>query len=366
MVKKYIQTAGPWITEKEIRYVNDAVTNGWYENWNHYIKLFESSFAKYIGTSFSLATSSCTGALHLIFKGLNIGPGDEVIIPETTWVATAAAVTYVGAKPVFVDVDPQSYTIDPEKISEKISDNTRVIVPVHLYGHPAEMGPILEIAEDKKIFVVEDAAPSIGAEYKGKKTGSFGDAAAFSFQGAKLLVTGEGGMVVSNNSDLFKHISSIADQGRNPDKTFWIDEIGLKYKMSNMQAALGLAQLERIDELIAKKRLIHEWYSQYLKGCNLVSLSQEKNWAKGIHWMPSLIFDRAVPLCRDEIQARLEEKNIGTRPIFPPLSHFSMFKKQHSPVAEFIYERGINLPSAMNLEEEDIKYVCEAISSIIE
>lgn len=358
---KIIQTAGPSITKKEIDYVLDAVKNGWYENWNGYLNKFEKKFSEYIGTNHAIPTSSCTGALHLSLAASGIKKGDEVIVPETSWVATAAVVTYVQAKPIFVDIDPDSFTINPDCIEAAITRKTKAILPVHLYGHPADMDPVRDIAHDHDLLVIEDAAPSIGAEYKGRKTGTLGDVAGFSFQGAKLMVTGEGGMLVTSDETIFEKAASLANQGRDPTIPFQINEIGYKYKMSNIQAALGLAQLERIDELIDKKRQIFNWYFSRLSEIPGIQMSMEKKWAHSIHWMTSIIISNNISIKREVLQSKLLEKRIDTRPFFPPMSSFPMFKKVDHPVAEFVGKRGINLPSALNLTENQVNYVCDEL-----
>lgn len=364
-MSKLIQTAGPSITQKEIDYVLDAVENGWYENWNGYITEFEEEFAKYIGTEYAIATSSCTGALHLALSSLNLKKGDEVIVPDTTWVATANVVKYVNATPVFADVEKDSWTISPESIHDRISTKTKAIIPVHLYGHPTNMDPIMEIADENDLHVIEDAAPAIGAKYKGKKMGNFGDLAAFSFQGAKLMVTGEGGMLVTNDEKIYEKISLLANQGRDPEKDFWIVETGFKYKISNIQAALGLAQLERINELIDMKTNIHKWYNKGLQHPD-IQISIEKEWAKSIHWMNSIILDKSLNIDREKFRTTLLEKCIDTRPIFPPISKFPMFKTYSNPNSEYLYKRGINLPSALNVTKADVKYICENIIGIVD
>lgn len=360
-----IQTAGPSISQKEVDYVLDAVKNGWYENWSGYINKFEEEFAKYIGTKYAISTSSCTGALHLILASLRIRKGDEVIVPDTTWVATANVVKYVNAEPVFVDVDRDTYTMSHESLENAITDKTKAIIPVHLYGHPANMDPIMEIANEYGLYIIEDAAPSIGAEYKGKKVGTFGDAAAFSFQGAKLMVTGEGGMLVTDDDDIYDIAASIANQGRDPHIDFWIREIGLKYKMSNLQAALGLAQLERIDDLIEKKKKIYSWYKNCLSEIEGLQLSIEKEWAKSIHWMTSLVINDSINIEREYLRKKLLEARIDTRPLFPPISQFPMFNNYNNPNSEFLYRRGINLPSALNLTEKDVNFVSKNIIKIV-
>ena len=365
-MRRIVQTAGPFITQKEIDYVLDAVKNGWYENWSGYINKFEKKFAEYIGTKYAIATSSCTGAMHLALAALHVKEEDEVIVPESTWVATAAVVTYLGATPVFVDVDKDTWTIDVGSIKKAINQRTKGIIPVHMYGHPADMDKIKEIAEENDLFILEDAAPSIGSEYKGKKTGGLGDAGAFSFQGAKLLVTGEGGMLVTNDDKIYERASFLANQGRDANIHFLIHEIGYKYKMSNIQAALGLAQLERIDELIQKKRQIYGWYKARLEGKKGIRLNAEKEWAKSNHWMTSIVLENSISIEREVLTEKLKEKNIDTRPIFPPVSGFPMFKKATNPVAEFVGRRGINLPSAFRTTKEEVDFVSESILELIE
>lgn len=364
--EKLILTAGPSITDKEISYVNDAITNGWNENWNKYIVKFEESFAKYIGVKYAMTTSSCTGAMHLALKALGVKEGDEVLVPEITWVATASVVTYVGAKPVFVDVENDTWCMDPKSVKSSITSRTKAIMPVHLYGHPADMDEITEIANHHNLYVLEDAAPSLGAEYKGKKTGSLGNASAFSFQGAKIATTGEGGIFLTDDSDLFKRVVKLGDHGRSLTKALWNDEVGHKYKMSNIQAALGLAQLERIEELVAKKRQIFSWYANHLKEIDGVSLNVERQGYHNIYWMTTMILDKDFGITRDDLITKLKKWNIDSRPVFYPLSHFPMFEKRQNKNAERLSSRGINLPSGHNLMKDDVEYICEVIKIILE
>ncbi len=274
--QKRILTAGPTISQREIDYVVDAVTNGWNEHWSDYLVRFEQSFAQYVGTRFALATSSCTGALHLALLALGVGPGDEVIVPEVTWVATASAVSYAGATAVPVDVDPTTWCMDPASAERAITPRTKAIIPVHLYGHPTDMRAIRALADEHGLKVLEDAAPALGAEIEGRKAGSFGDVACFSFQGAKIMTCGEGGMLVTSDEALFERAKFLNDHGRDPRRPFVIAEFGYKYKMSNLQAALGLAQLERIEEMIAKRRLIYQWYRRRLGGTADLAMNVER------------------------------------------------------------------------------------------
>lgn len=364
--KETILTAGPFISSREVAYINNAVRFGWNNQWNKYLTMFEKAFAEYVGVKYAIATSSGTGALHIALLSLGIGPGDEVIVPDLTWVATGQVVNYVGATPIFADVQKDTWCLDPVSFKEKISKRTKAVIPVHLYGHPAQMDEIMKIAKGNKLFVIEDAAPSIGAEFKDKRTGSFGDFAMFSFQGAKLTVTGEGGILLTDSDDFYARAHKIWDQGRRPG-TFWIDEVGWKYKMSNIQAALGLGQLEHVEQLIAAKRQIFSWYQEFLGDCKDVALAKEADWAKSIYWMSSILLSPGASLGRDQLIAELRKLNIDTRPVFPAISQYTFWPKKQKPQlnALDIGTRGINLPSGVCLRREEIKYVSEAIKKVL-
>jgi perosamine synthetase len=367
MTLKTILTAGPSIAQKEIDYVLDAVSHGWNQNWDGYLKRFERSFADYVGTRFALSSSSCTGALHLALRGLGVGPGDEVIVPEVSWVATASAVTYTGATPVFVDIEPDTWCMSFASTARAITNRTKAMIPVHLYGHPADMAALLCLARGHGLKVLEDAAPALGAEVIGAKVGGLGDIAAFSFQGAKIMTTGEGGMLVTNDEALFDRVKFLGDHGRDTHIPFQIAEVGYKYKMSNLQAALGLAQLERIEELVAKKRLIYSWYRLRLGGIPGLTLNAERLWARNIFWMTSIVLAEGIGITRDEVIAALKQRHIDSRPFFPPMSSFPMFQNRASanPVAYRVSRQGINLPSGHNLTEEDVDRVCSALRDIL-
>lgn len=362
---KLILTAGPSITHKEISYVTDAITNGWNENWNSYITRFEDEFAKYINIDNAITTSSCTGALHLGLLGLGIGPGDEVIVPEITWVATASAVNYVGATPVFCDIEEDSWCMDVKSAESLITSKTKAIFPVHLYGHPANMPKVMNLAKKYNLKVIEDAAPSIGAEINGKKTGSFGDVAGFSFQGAKLLVSGEGGMLVTNNNNIFDRVKSLGDHGRDPAQPFAAVEIGYKYKMSNLQAALGLAQLERVEELVDRKREINHIYHTLLSNNSHIKTTSELEGCKSIHWMTSVELIGASYEERTVFMKQLKDHLIDSRPVFSPMSSLPMYDaNKNNSVAYRIGASAVNLPSGHNLKQKEIEYICEVINNI--
>jgi perosamine synthetase len=266
--------SGPSITQKEIDYVTDAVTNAWYGNANIYHDRFEKAFADYLGVRYAVSLPSCTSAIHLALLALGVGPGDEVIVPDATWIASAAPITYVGATPVFADIDRRTWCLSGETLAAAITPRTKAVIIVDLYGNMPEMNSLLEVARAHGLAVVEDAAEAAGAEYEGRRAGSFGDAGVFSFHGSKTLTTGEGGMLVTDDESLFRRTLVLRDHGRKPgDKQFWNTEIAYKYKMSSMQAALGLAQLERIEELIERKREIFGWYRQELESVEEITLN---------------------------------------------------------------------------------------------
>ncbi|HUW65468.1 MAG TPA: GNAT family N-acetyltransferase [Spirochaetia bacterium] len=367
ITKELILTAGPTISYKEIEYVTNAAIYGWNNHHSDYIKQFEKAFADYIGAKYAMATSSCTGALHLALLAMGVGPGDEVIVPEITWIATVSAVKYVGAIPIFVDIQSDTWVMDPDSAAKAVTSRTKAIIPVHLYGHPVDMDPLLGLAEKFGIGILEDAAPAIGAEYKGKKLGSFGNVAAFSFQGAKSFVTGEGGMLVTNDETLLNRARFLGDHGRDPNGFLSSIEIGYKYKMSNIQAALGLAQIERADEIIAKKRQVFGWYRERLADIKDIALNVERPWAKNLFWMTSLVLGKSLSVtCKDFMRA-LKDRNIDTRSFFLPISSFPMFKARtvSNPVAYDLPYRGVNLPSGHERTEEEIDYVCAHIRDIL-
>ena len=361
-----ILTAGPSISNLEIKYVHDAVSTGWNYHHSDYITRFENSFAEYVGAKYAMATSSCSGALHLALLALGIGPGDEVIVPDVTWVATASAVMYTGAKPVFADINASDWTINLDSIKSLINEKTKAIMPVHLYGYGAAMAQILEIARENNLHVVEDAAPAIGTEIDGKRAGTFGDFGCFSFQGAKLLVTGEGGMLVTDNEELFKRAKKDQDHGRKPG-TFWIDELGHKYKMNNITAALGLAQIERVENQIFRKRRINRWYTDNLSDIGSISFQSESPGTHSICWMTSFTLNDDSLISRDELISSLKKDGIDSRPVFPAISQYPIWKYDANiqPNAKKIGATGINLPSGVLLSKLAIEKVSVSVRKAI-
>jgi perosamine synthetase len=370
-----IPVAGPWITAKEIGYVTDAVTNAWYAGANVYHERLEQAFAEFAGTRFAMALPSCTSALHLSLLALGVGPGDEVIVPEVTWIATAAPVSYVGATPVFADVDARTWCLSADAFAECITPRTRAVIPVDLYGGVPDWDAIRAVAGRHGIAVIEDAAEAIGSEYHGRQAGSFGDTGAFSFHGSKTLTTGEGGMLVTSRRELFDRAGVLRDHGRRPgDIMFFNSEVAYKYKMSSMQAALGLAQLERIEELVACKRQIFRWYQQRIGGLPGVTLNAEPADTRNSYWMVTAVLDPGFGLRKGEVMAALAGEGIDTRPFFHPLSSLPAYRdseparqaRQRNRAAYSISPFGINLPSALCLTEAQVHRVCSKVKEILE
>ena len=362
---EFIPISKPSINQKEIQYIMDAVSSGWVSSLGKYVDMFEEKFASYCGTKYALTTSNGTTALHLVLVALGIKPGDEVIIPDITFVATGNAVKYVGAKAVIVDIEEDTLCIDPESVKKAITPKTKAIIAVHLYGHPANMEEINKIAGEYGIIVIEDAAEAHGAEVNGKKVGSLGHVGTFSFYGNKIITTGEGGMITTNDENLYERMRHLRDHAMSKEKRYWHTEVGFNYRMTNVQAALGLAQLERIDEIIAKKRLIFEWYKEGLKDIEGIKLNYEAPWAKNVYWMVCLEVEGYTEKQRDELMKRLKEKNIDTRPYFYPLSDMPMFEKADTPIAHKVYQRGLNLPSYFDITKDQVDYVCKTIKELL-
>ena len=350
----------PSITELEVQRATEAATVGWGGRCYDYILEFEKQFCNHLGVRYAHATSSCTGATHLGLVALGITAEDEVILGDINWIATAAPVTYLGAKPVFVDVLPDTWCIDPEKIEEAITPRTKAIVAVHVYGNLCDMKRLREIANKHGLWLIEDAAEAIGSVYHGQKAGSLGDFGVFSFHGTKTITTGEGGMFVTNHEELFNKVKTLNNHGRSlqTTKQFWAETIGYKYRMSNIQAAIGCAQMGRIDELIAKKREIFMEYQRLFSGIQGMTMNPEKPGTTNGYWMPTIVFDKSLNFNRENLLKKFQENNIDGRVFFWPLSWLPMFERvETNPVAYDITERAINLPSYHDLTVEEQKQV---------
>jgi perosamine synthetase len=366
-MKQHIFYTKPSITELEVAYSTDAARNGWGERCYDYITRFENAFKDHLGVKYAIATSSCTGALHMGLAALGIGQGDDVIMADINWIATAAPIVHLGAKPVFVDILPDSWCLDFESVALSITPRTKAIIAVHLYGNLCDMDRLLEIGEKHGIPIIEDAAEAIGSIYHGKRAGSMGRFGVFSFHGTKTLTTGEGGMFVTNDPELYEKVLTLSNHGRvrGQIKQFWPDKIGFKYKMSNMQAAIGCAQMERIEELVSRKREIFDYYRKNLANLPGMAMNPEPVGTVNGAWMPTVVFDREVGITREKLQAAFTAENIDARVFFWPLSSLAPFNPiDANKVAWDIPNRAINLPSYHDLSVDQLKCVCQVIKRL--
>jgi len=354
----------PSITELEVRYAGDAAANGWGEHCYDYIYRFENAFRNHLGVKHAIATSSCTGAAHMGLAALGVGPGDEVIIADINWIASAAPITYLGATPVLVDVLPDTWCIDPDKAEAAITPKTKAIIAVHLYGNLCNMDALLALGARHGVPIVEDAAEAIGSIWHGKRAGSMSAFGTFSFHGSKTLTTGEGGMFVTNDDALYERVLTLSNHGRARGQTrqFWPDAVGFKYKMSNLQAAIGCAQLERIDELIAGKRRVFQAYSERLAGLP-ARMNPEPPGTTNGYWMPTVVAETDAAFDRDGLLAAFRESRIDGRIFFWPLSMLPMFSpRRQNTVSYGLCARGVNLPSYHDLDVTDLARVCTLVS----
>lgn len=357
----------PSITDLEVSYATDAASNGWGERCYDYIVRFENGFQEHLGVKHAIATSSCTGALHLGLAALGVGPGDEVIMADTNWIASAAPIVHLGAQPVFVDILPDSWCLDPEQVEAAITPRTKAILAVHLYGNLCEMDKLLSIGKAHGIPVVEDAAEAIGSVYHGKKAGSMGAFGAFSFHGTKTLTTGEGGMFVTNDSELYERVLTLSNHGRarGQSKQFWPDMVGFKYKMSNIQAAIGCAQMERIDELTCRKREILNVYRKSLEILPGVRMNPEPAGTVNGAWMPTVVFAPETGINREKLLVAFAGANADARVFFWPLSSLPMFEPVKTNVKAWdIPDRAINLPSYHDISSNSLSRVIQTIFDI--
>lgn len=366
-----IPVAEPALVGNEKDYVLDCLESGWISSNGKYIQEFERAFARFCGTKHAISCCNGTVALHLALLALGVGPGDEVIVPTLTFVASANSVVYCGAKPVFVDSEPNTWTLDPSQLEHCITSNTKGIIVVHLYGHPADMDRVNAIARKYGLFVIEDAAEAHGAEYKGQRVGSLGDVATFSFYGNKIITTGEGGMITTDNDELAARLSLLKGQGMDRERRYWFIQTGYNYRMTNLEAALGLAQLERIDWHSQRRREVAAQYVRFLTNIPGIKIQIEQPWARHAYWMNSVIIDEEDwPIERDHVMMRLADAGIETRPVFYPMHALPMYLRIASeccfPVADRLSARGINLPSSARLTEEDVRLITAELARILE
>jgi perosamine synthetase len=359
----FIPVAAPVLNGNEKAYVMDCLDSTWISSSGQYLDRFEAAFAEFCGVKHAVACSNGTTALHLALLALGVGPGDEVIVPTLTFVATANAVAYCGARPVFVDAEPDTWAIDPAAIEARVTARTKGIIAVHLFGHPADMDAIGVIARRRGLFLLEDAAQAHGAEHRGRRAGSLGDVATFSFFGNKIVTTGEGGMVTTDDDGLAGRMRLLRTHGMDPHRRYWHPVIGFNYRMTNVAAAIGLAQLERVDWQLERRQEIAAWYRAALEHTGAVTLQGERAWARHVWWMFSVLVNAADD--RDLVMEALRRRGIETRPVVHPLHTLPPYREdtrgQAFPVAEAIASRGINLPTWAGLTREQVGTVVDAL-----
>ena len=369
MAKDFIPVCEPTLGKEEVDNVVQAIKSGWISSKGSFIDDFERQFSAYIGAKHGISVCNGTAALHVALHATGIGRGDEVIMPSFTMVATADAALYVGAKPVFVDSEARTWNMDVTKVEKLVTKKTRAIMPMHTYGHPVDMGPVLEIAGRHGLLVIEDAAEAHGAEYKGKRVGCMGAAGCFSFYANKIITTGEGGMVLTNDDETARKARLFKDLAHSERQRFLHDGVGYNYRMTNMQAALGVAQMTKIGMFVEARRRNAMTYNSMLKDVEGIVTPPEAKWAKNVYWMYGILVEDSFGLGRDRLMAELERKGIGTRSFFTPMNRQPFIRSMglangRFPVAEMLGSRGLYLPSSSSLTREQIERVCDAIKEI--
>ena len=367
MKHRTVPVAAPVFAGNEKRYVNECLDELWISSNGKFIGRFETEFAAFCGSRHAVACCNGTVALHLALLALGIGPGDEVIVPTVTFVATANAVHYVGATPVFADSERATWNLDPADVARKITPRTRAIIAVHLYGHPADMDAFAALARQHHLALIEDAAEAHGGECRGRRAGCMGDISTFSFYGNKVITTGEGGMCLTDDAALAEKIRLLRGQGMDPQRRYWFPIVGYNYRMTNIAAAIGVAQLERIDWHLARRREVFDWYHELLAGLPEVEWQPEAEWARHACWMFTALL--APGIDRDDIAARMQTAGVETRPVFPPMHLLPPY--QHLavagslPVGEDLSRRGLNLPTGAHLSREDVEHVAETLRTAL-
>jgi len=359
----------PLFISNEEKYLTECIKTGWVSSEGPFVKEFEQDFSSYIGQKYGIAVSSGTAALEVALGAIGLKPGDEVIMPSFTIISCALAAVNYGAVPVFVDSEPDTWNIDVNKIEEKITEKTRAIMPVHIYGHSCDMDPIMEIAKKYNLLIIEDAAEAHGAEYKGRKCGSFADISCFSFYANKIINTGEGGMVLTNNEEYAERARILRNLGFIKEKRFYHQELARNYRMTNLQAALGVAQTKNIDKLIEIKIKNAQKYNEQLKDIKKLQLPIEKSYAKNVYWMYGIVLGEEIGFTAKSFAQRLVEQGIATRPFFYPLHLQPALKdfnrKGSYPIAKRIVEQGLYLPSGLGLKNNEIDIICDKIKTLL-
>jgi perosamine synthetase len=359
--------AAPDLSGNESAYVNECLRSTWISSNGPFIGQFEASVTDYTNTRHAIATCNGTVALHLALTGLGLGPGDEIIVPSLTYVATANAVVYCGATPVFADSEKDTWCLSVDSVARLLSPRTKAIIPVHLYGHPCDMGPLVEVAEQNQLWIIEDCAEALGATYHGCPVGGFGAVSTLSFYGNKLVTTGEGGMVLTNDDQLAQRLRLLRGQGMDPERRYWHPIIGFNYRMTNVAAALGLAQMERIDQLLQNRKQVAAWYNERLRHLPSLVLPVEAAGISNAFWMYSIL--TANHGCRQSLMADLAREGIETRPFFYPVHEFPMYQGCRSdngcPVARDLSYRGLSLPTSSYLQKQDIEAITRELGALL-
>ncbi len=357
----------PSLSGNEIEYVTECIKTNWISSQGAFVRKFETIFAEYCGCSYALAVSNGTVALHLALVALHIGPGDEVIVPDLTFAASINAVLYTGATPVIVDIHPDTWTLDPAEIEKKITPRTKAIMPVHLYGHPCHMDEIILIAQKHNLRIVEDCAEALGSTYKGKRVGAFGEVSAFSFFGNKTITTGEGGMVLFKDKETYNRAKKLRDHGMSPIKRYWHDEVGFNYRMTNMQGAIGVAQMERVDVFVNSKKHIAETYNKSLSKIPGITTPPQAEWANSSYWLYTLVIDPSVVINRDELMKKLLLNGVETRPVFYPLHEMPPYRQYglgNYPVSDYVSKNGMSLPSSVGLTDQILNTITKVLETV--
>lgn len=358
----FIPVYAPLLNGREEIYVLDAVRSGWISSLGSYVTRFEQEFARFCGVRHAVSVSNGTVALHLALHALGVGPGDEVIVPSLTFVATANAVHYTGATPVFADVDPVTWCIDPADVQRRITTRTRAILPVHLYGHPAPMAELQRLADEHDLLLIEDAAEAHGAAIGDKRVGGWGRIATFSFYANKIITTGEGGMLTTDDDALAARCRMLRDHAMPPHRRYWHDEVGFNYRMTNLQAAVGVAQMERIEHFIRRKRAIAAQYREMLAGIAGITFAAETPGYTNVYWMASILVEPPYALDRDALIPVLRAQGIDSRPFFHPMDTLPpYFSDSPLPVAQHLSRCGLNLPSSPSLTDEQVATICDIV-----
>jgi perosamine synthetase len=363
--QEFIPISNPALVGNELKYVTDCIQTSWISSVGTYVQRFEEAFAGFCGTEHAVTCSNGTTALHLALLALGVEPGDEVIVPTLTYVATANAVVYCGAKPMFVDSESETWNMNPAQVEALITPRTRGIIVVHLFGHPVDMDPVLDIAHRHGLFVLEDAAEAHGAEYKGQRAGSIGDVATFSFFGNKIITTGEGGMVTTNDSALADEVRRLKNHGMDPHRKYWFPTIGYNYRLTNVASAIGLAQMEKIDWHLEQRQQIASWYREFLAGVHGLTWQAEKEWARHVWWLFTVVMDDNIPLSRFDVLAGLKDRGVEGRQIVYPIHqlppYYDSAHEGRFSVADRTVARGLHLPTWSGLTREQVAHVCDSL-----